>query len=123
MSNNPRQRDGPFAYLVSGAVGLGIWAVFNVLSQGAEVWDSAVYWKAGLPTFFAANAVLGYIWPQQPWRWSLVLVGVQSSLIFVPGLVRGFAPLLPVGLCFTLGLCVLSAPFAYAGAALRILRR
>lgn len=111
------------AYVVSSLAGLTIWVLFSLYSQGSEVWDSTVYWTLGVPAVLVASAVLGYVWGDRPWRWSCTVVATQCIPIFLPGLWQGFAPLLPVGICFAVGLCILAAPFAYAGSAARMLRR
>jgi hypothetical protein len=87
-----------------------------------EIWDSTSYWTLCLPGILAGSVVLGYVWPERPWRWSCTLVAAHSVPIFGPGLWMGFAPYLLVGLGFGMALSLLSAPFAYGGAALRVLR-
>lgn len=120
-SNNPRDPHARVAYVVAALAGFALWAVFSVRAGGDVIWESAASWMVGLPALLALNGVFGYFCPDRPWRWSIVLVAAQSLLIVVTGLARGHGLVLPAGVCFGLGLCLLSLPFAYAGAALRIM--
>lgn len=121
-NTGPRKREW-LAYVASLCAGSSIWGLFSLYSRGSEVWDSVAYWVLGVPAILLGSAVLGYVWPEHPWRWSCVIVVTQCVPIFLPGLWQGFAPLLPIGICFAIGLCILSAPFAYAGSAVRVMRR
>lgn len=75
-----------------------------MLGGRREPWDSSAYWTVSYPVAIALAGVLGYVFPEKPWRWALVLMFTQIAVMIVGG--SGFG-LLPLGVIL---LAVLSLP-------------
>lgn len=114
------------AYATSAVVGLALWAALCLNPGAPEIWNDPMYWLFAAPAYLAANAVLGYLWPARPWRWSIVLLATQVLLIFslAPSWAWGglLGLVLPAWLCFSVALALLFVPCACLGAALRTFR-
>lgn len=65
----------PFA--LAGALGFLLWLVASIISGEREPWDASLYWAAAYPLALLACGVLGYYFPQRPWRYALVLFEAQ----------------------------------------------
>lgn len=74
------------------------------LSGRKEPWDWSGYWTVSYPIAIVLSGALGYVFPQRPWRWALVVVFSQMVVMLLGG--SGFG-LLPLGLVL---LGVLSLP-------------
>lgn len=53
--------------IVAGAI---LWVVGSAVSDRREAWDSGVFWAVFYPASIVVCAVLGYVFPERPWRWS-----------------------------------------------------
>jgi len=83
------------AYLSAVLAGAGLWLATTALSGRREAWDSSLYWSAAYPLAIAAGGMLGYLAPDRPWRWGLVVMLAQA--VTLAGLASSFG-LLPLGL-------------------------
>jgi hypothetical protein len=100
------KRGTSFAYGIAAAAGLILWFATSMLGGRREPWDSPVYWTVSYPVAIALAGALGYVFPEKPWRWALVIMFMQMVVMIVGG--SGFG-LLPLGLIL---LSVLSLPGA-----------
>jgi hypothetical protein len=58
-------------------VGAGLWYVAAMITGRREPWDAPAFWLAAYPAAILACALLGYYYPERPWRWALVLFESQ----------------------------------------------
>jgi peptidoglycan/LPS O-acetylase OafA/YrhL len=93
-----------FAYAIAIVAGTVLWVLTAVLGGRNEPWDAPVYWTVAYPVAIVLAGVLGYAFPQRPWRWAVVLMFTQVAVVLFGG--SGFG-LLPLGLIF---LGILSLP-------------
>jgi len=70
----PRTRS---AVLIAVVVGVALWFAASLLTAKREPWDGPAYWTLAYPLAIAACALLGYRFPERPWRWALVLFESQ----------------------------------------------
>ncbi len=92
------------AYRLSIVAGLVLWVLTAVIGGRAEPWDTPLYWVVSYPLAILIAGFLGYVFPQRPWRWALVVMFMQVVVMLFGGSGLG---LLPLGLIF---LGVLSLP-------------
>lgn len=108
------------SYVISIAVGAGIWIGISNLAGKVEAWDSPYYFQYGLPFLVITTGVLGFIAPARPWRWGILVMVSQAAVAFIQ---NPTANLLPLGLV-VFGIlsipCVISA---YIGAYISSRRR
>lgn len=96
-------------YMIAIAAGAALWAVGSAVSGRREAWDSGMYWAIFYPAAIAVCAVLGYWFPERPWRWCLALFAAQFVTM---GLMAGeIGNLAPLGLIL---FGVLSVPAIWA---------
>lgn len=62
---------------IATVIGVALWFVSSLLTSKREPWDASVYWVLVYPLAVAACALLGYRYPERPWRWPLVLFEAQ----------------------------------------------
>lgn len=76
--------------------GLALWAAAALLTGKREPWDGQAYWLLAYPLALLVAGVLGYLFPERPWRWALTLFEVQ----FIAQCVRNGEPgnLWPLGM-------------------------
>jgi hypothetical protein len=110
-------RNSVLPYFLSALAGLGLWALTAALTGKHEPWDAGSYWTVSYPLAVIGSAVLGFLFPQQPWRWAVVLMLMQVVVMIATG---SDLSLLPLGL---VALAVLSVPPAGAGLLAAKLRR
>ena len=72
--NAPRTR---VAVLTALAIGFTLWFAASLFTAKREPWDGPAYWAIAYPLAIAACALLGYRFPERPWRWALVLFESQ----------------------------------------------
>jgi hypothetical protein len=58
-------------------VGAALWFVTSALTGKREPWDASAYWAVAYPAALVTCALLGYSYPERPWRWALVLFESQ----------------------------------------------
>ena len=107
------------AYGAAAGLGLARWACADVVTGKAEPWDAPNYWTVFYPLAVIGAALLGFVFPQRPWRWAVTLMLMQVVVMTATG--SGFG-LLPLGIVMLLVLAVPGALAAMAAARLRELR-
>jgi hypothetical protein len=93
------------AYAIAAVGGVALWSATTFLGGRAEPWDNGLYWTVSYPLALLAAAALGFVYPNRPWRWALILIFSQLVVLFASGSGLG---LLPLGL-FVLGALSLPA--------------
>lgn len=112
-----REQASRLAYTIAAVAGMALWLATSAIGARSEPWDAPIYWTIAYPVAVVLAAVLGYLFPQRPWRWALTLMFMQAAVMLLGG--AGFG-LLPLGLVL---LAVLSLPavlFAWLGARFRL---
>lgn len=107
------------AYAIAIVAGLVLWTLTAALGGRNEPWDAPGYWSVAYPLAIALSGVLGYLFPERPWRWALVLMSMQGVVMLFNGSGLG---LLPLGL-IVLGVLSLPAVGLASFAANRSRRR
>jgi hypothetical protein len=97
--------------------GASLWIATTVASGRREAWDSSLYWTIAYPAAILVAAALGYLAPDRPWRWALMLMWAQALTLAVSSASFG---LLPLGLIL---FAVLAVPPFGAASALAALRK
>ena len=108
-------RNSVLPYILSALSGLGLWALTAVATGKHEPWDASSYWTVSYPLAIIGSAILGFFFPQKPWRWAVSLMLMQLVVIAT----GSDLSLLPLGLVM---LAVLSVPPALAGVLAAALR-
>ncbi len=88
-------RPGPnVPYAIAIAAGALLWVVGSAVSDRREAWDSGAYWALFYPAAIAVCALLGYLFPERPWRWCVALFAAQFvTMALLSGEVGNLAPL------------------------------
>jgi len=111
------------AWLVAAASGAALWAGVNLAESSQEPWDSGRYWTTYLPLAALLCLVLGFGFPEKPWRWPLAVMLAQLPvMILFTGKVGAFL-VLGVVLLLLLSLPGMIAAWLGAGAHRWIERR
>jgi hypothetical protein len=77
--------------IIAGAM---LWAVGSAVSDRREAWDSGSYWTIFYPAAIITCGLLGYLFPDRPWRWWIALFAAQFATMAVfAGEVGNLAPL------------------------------
>lgn len=98
---------------IAAIAGVALWMGASVISGRREAWDAAIYWTAAYPFAIIMSGLLGFVFPQRPWRWPIALFLFQ----FVGMVIRAdeLSGLWPLGLSMFI---VLSLPgILFAGLA------
>ena len=98
------------AYAAAALLGLALWGVVAVVELRVEPWDAPNFWTIYYPAAIALCGVLGYLHPQRPWRWALILMFMQLFVMIAGG--SGFN-LLPMGLILMAVLALPAIGLAY----------
>lgn len=85
-------------YAIAFIAGMLLWFIAAELTGRREAWDSGLYWSLFYPLALAACGLLGYSFPDRPWRWALALFFAQCLAM---GIRNG-----EIGNLFPLGLIV-----------------
>ncbi len=65
------------AYALAIAAGMALWFAAALSSGKREPWDGAAYWSVAYPVAIGLAGVLGFVFPERPWRWALALFLAQ----------------------------------------------
>ena len=76
--------------LVFGAV---VWAAIVQVSGRREAWDSAMYFRVGLPACYAVSGIFGCVEPHRSWRWGVLPFVGQFVWMIVSEKVGSLMPL------------------------------
>lgn len=109
-------KPGKVPYALAAAAGAAVWVGVMAASGRREAWDSGLYWSYGMPLMFLVSGVLGFAFPERPWRWALAGFAGQAAAAFVQ---NPTANLLPLGLVLFFVLSLPCMAGARIGAALR----
>lgn len=58
-------------------IGVALWLATSLLTGKREAWDASAYWAVAYPVALVACGLLGYRYPERPWRWVLLLFEAQ----------------------------------------------
>jgi hypothetical protein len=96
MAGDTAARAGFRAYAVAVAAGVALWLAASAITGRREAWDAGLYWTLFYPLSLVACALLGYRFPERPWRWAL---GLFFGECLAMGLRNGeLGNLFPLGL-------------------------
>lgn len=112
-------RTSKLAFAIAVVAGTLLWATTSMISNKVEPWDAAGYWTVAYPLAIGIAGFLGYLAPERPWRWALVIMFTQVIVMVAGGSGLG---LLPLGLILLAILSVPAVVVARFGAAVRIRR-
>jgi len=65
------------AITIAAVVGMTLWFATSLLTGKREPWDASAYWVFAYPLAILTCALLGYSYPERPWRWPLILFEAQ----------------------------------------------
>lgn len=94
-----------------------LWLATAILSNRVEPWDASGYWTIAYPSAIALAGVFGYLAPERPWRWAVVIMFTQAIVMIGGGAGLG---LLPLGLALLSLLAVPAILASNAAAAVRL---
>jgi hypothetical protein len=77
--------------IASALSGLAVWGGIGFIIHNPEAWDSALYWKAGIPFLAIVTFIIGYFVSETPFIWGIIQALSQSALILVQGLLFGYS--------------------------------
>lgn len=106
------------AWLVSGLSGSALWIFANYRQGTQEPWDGPDYWTTYLPLALVLTLILGVLFPEKTWRWSLAVMFAQWPVMML-GTGKLGGPLMGVGLGLMAVLTLLGNIPAALGARLR----
>jgi len=104
------------AYGSAALLGLLLWTTTAMLGKRIEPWDSPHYWTLAYPAAIGLCGVLGFVFPERPWRWAFTLMFMQLLVMIAGG--SGFS-LLPMGLILMAALALPGIGLAYLCAFVR----
>jgi hypothetical protein len=110
------EKSTTLAYAIAFVAGTILWFATSAVSGRREPWDASLYWTVAYPIAIALSGILGYVFPQQPWRWAAVVIFSQVIAMIVGG--SGFG-LLPLGMVLLTVLALPAVGLASLGAWLR----
>ena len=103
------------------AAGASLWLGTAAVSGRREAWDSPLYWSAAYPLCIALAALLAYLAPERPGRWSFSVMLVQPIAMVLAS--RGDFGLLPLGLILFAALALPAFAVAKVAASFRVRAR
>jgi hypothetical protein len=85
---------GGIPYTIAIAAGVLLWFAGAAVAGKREAWDSGLYWSLFYPIAIGASALLGYLFPDRPWRWAIALFLAQfAAMVLRSGEIGNLAPL------------------------------
>ena len=84
------------AYAIALIGGASLWLLTSLISGRAEAWDAPMYWSVTYPLAILLAGALGYRVPVRAWRWGLVVMLVQATVMLLTS--GSSMTLLPLGL-------------------------
>jgi phosphatidylserine synthase len=73
----------PFGVSVLG--GLLVCLAVSMATGRREAWDSGAYFYVGIPIMCAVIFVVGYRFPDRPWRWTMSMAAGQAFALVMAG--------------------------------------
>jgi hypothetical protein len=99
-----------WAWRASVVAGGLIWGWVAAADERTEVWDAPQFWTLAYPLALAACCILGFAWPERPWRWAIVVFVMLLAVMLGQATAAGSSlSILPSGLIV---LAVLALPGA-----------
>ena len=106
--------------LIAVAVGIVAWEAVVPAGTRKEAWDLPAYWQLAYPAMLVGALACGWLVPQKPWRWGLLIGLGQGVWTLVKATAQSGVPSLwPLGLIMFAILSVPCVAMAYLGARLR----
>ncbi len=106
-------------YIASALSGFTVWIGVGVIIGNPEAWDSALYWKVGIPLLAFVTFIIGFFEPKTPHIWGIIQALSQWIAILLEGLYLGFSlNLWPPSIIAFVLLAVPSVISAYLGVVL-----
>lgn len=62
---------------------MGLWFWASLASGKREPWDDTAYWTVTYPIAIALAGILGFVFPERPWRWALTLFLAQFAAMTI----------------------------------------
>jgi hypothetical protein len=72
-------------YIVSLVAGFAICMAIRQVSGRLEMWDSSLYFVAGIPLMCIVTFALAYAYPLRAWRWVVSMAVGQSIVLLMAG--------------------------------------
>jgi hypothetical protein len=94
---------------IAALAGLLICLAISAITGKREAFDASLYFYAGIPLMCLVIFILGYHFPERPWRWTLAMAAGQALAIAIGGSSLSLWPLAIVAMA------VLSIPQFLAG--------
>jgi hypothetical protein len=69
-------------WVVAAASGAALWVWANLAQGSQEPWDGESYWTVYLPLAGGLCFVLGFGFPERPWRWPVAVMLAQLPVMF-----------------------------------------
>ena len=70
-----KSNDSFFPLAASAICGFVVYVAITAASGKNEAWDDGSYYTIGVPLMSIVAFVIGYLFPQKPWRWALSMAG------------------------------------------------
>ena len=80
-------------WVISAAIGLTVALAISFATGRTEAWDHESYWSMGYPALVFSALVLGWLFPERPWRWAVTMMVVQAVPLLLSGSDHSLAPL------------------------------
>lgn len=104
-------------HIIAGLSGIAVWIGVGIITGNPEAWDSALYFKGGIPFLALVSFILGIIEPKAPYRWGIIQGLSQSIVTLGQGLYFGYSMnLWPPSIVVNIALSLPSIISAYGGA-------
>ena len=114
----PAQRSSALPYALSLVAGFAICLAIVKIAGRREMWDSTMYFVAGIPLMCVVAFAVAYAFPVRVWRW-VVAMAIGQSIVLL--MADGSLSLWPLSV---MALTVLSLPqFVAAFVAAKLARR
>jgi hypothetical protein len=72
-----------FAYILAISAGMLLWFWASAFIGKREPWDDPAYWQIIYPLAVGLSGILGFAFPQQAWRWAVVLFIAQFVAMII----------------------------------------
>jgi peptidoglycan/LPS O-acetylase OafA/YrhL len=88
-----KENSSSLAYGIAIVAGTTLWVATSAVSGKREPWDTSIYWTVAYPVALALAGLLGYVFPERPWRWAVVVIFLQAAVMLLAGSGLGLWPL------------------------------
>jgi hypothetical protein len=81
-------------YAIAIIAGMALWFAASSVAGKREAWDAGIYWSLFYPLAIGACGLLGYLFPERPWRWAIALFLAQCvAMVLRSGEIGSLFPL------------------------------